>query len=81
MSKKKDRAWYVCPQWPDLISRHYDSDAEAAQNLKTDAKVLAKLRAGTPVAKSSLRRVLTRYASRHPLDSPTGDLIIDTRTR
>jgi hypothetical protein len=80
MSKKKDRAWYVCPQWPDLVSRHYDSDAEAAQTLKTDAKVLARLRAGTPVARSTLRRVLTRYASHHPLGSPMDDLIIDTRT-
>jgi hypothetical protein len=23
MSKKKDRAWFVCPQWTALIAQHY----------------------------------------------------------
>jgi hypothetical protein len=78
--KKKDRSWYICPQWADLLSRHYPSDAAAAAALQTDVKVLARLRAGTPVAKSSLRKVLRRYASRHPLGSTDG-LIVDTRTR
>jgi hypothetical protein len=48
MSKKKDRAWYVCPQLADLLLRHYASDTAAAQALKTEAKVIAKLRSGTP---------------------------------
>jgi len=26
MSKKKDRAWFVCPQWTELVSRHYASE-------------------------------------------------------
>jgi hypothetical protein len=65
----------------DLLSRHYPSDATAARALQTDVKVLARLRSGTPVAKSSLRKVLRRYASRHPLGSPTDGLIVDTRTR
>jgi hypothetical protein len=57
MSKKKDRTWFCCPQWVDLVSQHYESDAEAARALKTDPKVLARLRTGIPVAKSSLRQV------------------------
>jgi hypothetical protein len=81
MSKKKDRAWFVCPQWPTLVSGHYASDAEAARELKTDPKVLAKLRSGTPVAKSTLLRLLHTFASRHDIATPIADLVIDTRAR
>jgi hypothetical protein len=79
--KKKDRAWFTCPQWTDLVSQHYASDAEAAQAQQTDPKVLARLRAGTPIAKSSLSRILKRYARLHSLRSPLDDLIVDQRTR
>jgi len=79
--KKKDRAWFTCPQWADLVSRHYASDAEAAQALQTDPKALARLRDGTPVAKSSLSRILKRYARRHSLHLSIEELIVDTRAR
>lgn len=81
MSKKKERAWFVCRAWADMVSRHYASDLDAAQVFNTDPKLLAKLRAGTPVAKSSLLKLLRRYASRHEVGSPVGDLVVDTRQR
>jgi hypothetical protein len=79
MSKKKDRAWFVCRQWADLVNRHYASDIEAGRALKADPKVLARLRSGTPVAKSTLLKMLRRYASRHDLGSAVVDLVVDTR--
>ena len=79
MSKKKDRAWFVCPQWTDLVTPHYASDIEASRALKADPKVLARLRSGTPVAKSTLLRVLRRYAGRHDLGSGVTELVVDTR--
>jgi hypothetical protein len=54
MSKKKDRAWFVCRQWADMVSQHYANDIEASRALKTDSKVLAKLRSETPVARSAV---------------------------
>jgi hypothetical protein len=80
MSKKKDRAWFVCRQWADLVSEHCASDTEASRALKVDPKVLTKLRSGTPVAKSTLLKMLRRYASRHVLGSPLADLVVDTRS-
>lgn len=80
MSKKKDRAWFVCPQWGELVSQHYASDTGASRELKADPKILAKLRAGTPVAKSTVLKMLRRYAMRHGLASPAADLIVDTRS-
>ena len=81
MSKKKDRAWFVCPQWSDLVSRHYASDPEASRMLNADPKVLTKLRAGTPMPKSTVLKMLRRYQSRHDLESPFADLLVDTRSR
>ena len=80
MSKKKDRAWFVCPQWGDLVSEHYASDGEAGRALEADPKVLAKLRSGTPVPKSTALKMLRRYASRHNLGTALADLVIDTRS-
>ena len=47
--------------------------------LKADPKVLARLRSGTPVAKSTLLKMLRRYAGRHDLGSAVADLVVDTR--
>lgn len=81
MSKKKDRAWFVCPQWTELVSRHYASDIEAGRALKADPKVLSKLRSGAPVAKSTILKMVRRFASRHDLRSAPADLVVDTRSR
>jgi hypothetical protein len=79
MSKKKDRAWFVCRQWPDLVSKHYANDTEAGQALNANPRVLAKLRSGSPVAKSMLLKMLRRYARRHDVGLPIADMVIDTR--
>jgi hypothetical protein len=81
MSKKQERAWFVCNTWIDMVSRHYANDLDAARGLDTNTKLLAKLRAGTPVAKSSLLKLLRRYAARHELASPVADLVVDIRSR
>jgi septal ring-binding cell division protein DamX len=81
MSKKQDRAWFVCPQWPALVSGHYASDAEAALALRASPKVRAKLREQTPVARSTLLHLLQAFAGRHAAQAPVAGLVIDTRSR
>ena len=81
MSKKKDRAWFVCPQWGEFVSQHYGSDTAAGRALNAHPRVLTKLRAGTPVPKSTVLRMLRRLASRHNLGTDLGDLVVDTRSR
>jgi hypothetical protein len=81
MSAKKKRAWFVCPQWKPLVSDHYPNDAEAAKALGADARVLAKLRSGVPVAKSTALKMLRRAAGRHPLSAAAEELVNDTRSR
>jgi hypothetical protein len=81
MSKKKDRAWFVCPQWDELVSQHYDSDTAVGQALNAHPKLLTKLRARTPVPKSTVLKMLRRLQSRHDLGAALGDLVVDTRSR
>ena len=81
MSKKKDRAWFVCPRWAELVSRHYSSDAAAGRALNAHPKVLTKLREGTPVPKSTVLKMLRRLVGRHNLGAALGDLVIDIRVR
>lgn len=81
MSKKQDRAWFVCDAWAGLVSRHYPTDQEAARALDASPKLLAKLRTRTPVAKASVLKMLRRYAARHDLGSPAAVLVTDTRPR
>jgi hypothetical protein len=81
MSKKKDRAWFVCPQWGELVSQHYASDAAAARALNAHPKVLTRLREGTPVPKSTLLKMLRRVASGHNLGAALDELVVDTRSR
>jgi len=79
MSKKKDRGWFVCPQWAELVSRHYPNDEAAAHALRTNPKVLARLRERAPVAKSTLLKLVRRFAGLHAFGVPTNELIVDTR--
>jgi len=81
MSAKKKRAWFVCPQWQALVADHYPDDAAAARALHTDPRVLAKLRSGAPVAKSTVLKMLRCAARRHSLGAPADALVVDTRTR
>jgi hypothetical protein len=82
MSAKKKRAWFVCPQWQKLVGDRYPSDTVVAEALHTDPKVIAKLRLGTPVAKSTVLKVLRQIARHHhPLGVPAEKLVVDTRVR
>jgi hypothetical protein len=42
--------------------------------------VLTKLGAGTPVPKSTILKMLRRYAARHDLGTALADLVVDTRS-
>lgn len=54
MAKKKDRAFFVCPRWNEVAPEGAAIDAKTL----TDAKTLAAIKAGRPVARSTLRRAL-----------------------
>ncbi len=81
MSKKKDRAWFICTQWAELTSPYYPDDAAAARALRADPKVLAHIRQRTPVARSTLLKLLRRLSRLHQIKAGFSELIVDTRSR
>jgi hypothetical protein len=80
-SKKKDRAWFVCPQWEELIRQFYPDEASAARALGVHTRVLTRVRQQTPVARSTLLRLLRRVATLHVIQTPVANLVVNTRTR
>ena len=67
MSKKKDRAWFVSQQLGELVSQHYPNDELVVGALRQnpDPKVLARICQGTPVARSTLLKLLRRFAGQN----------------
>jgi hypothetical protein len=80
MSKKKERAWFISPQWGELIPRHYPNDESAAHALRTNPKVLARIRQQMPVARSTLVKLLRRFGEQHSIGAPADQLIVDIRS-
>ena len=81
MSIKKSRAWFVCRQWPKLVSQHYANDVAVGRALGVDIRVLAKLRVRSPVAKSTILHALRSYAAWHDPGLRIVELVVDTRAR
>jgi hypothetical protein len=70
MAGKKERAFFVCPQWSDV-----PGTIEAGKD-----KTIAAIAAGKPVVRSALRRALTaaRLRAGKPFDIDA--YIVDSRT-
>jgi hypothetical protein len=81
VSKKKDRSWFDCPQLRELVSQHYPNDETAARALGTDPRVLSRLRQQTPMAKSTLLKLLRRFGQLHAIGAAVDTPIVDTRSR
>jgi hypothetical protein len=54
MAKKKERAFFICPHWNEVAA----APSGAAAPLQVHEKTLAAIKAGRPVARSTLRKAL-----------------------
>jgi hypothetical protein len=54
MAKKKDRAFFICPRWNELA----DPARNGGRPIRVHQKILAAIRDGQPVARSTLRKAL-----------------------
>lgn len=54
MAKKKDRAFFICPRWNELA----DAPEIGTTAIRINAKILAAIKEGRPVARSTLRKTL-----------------------
>ncbi len=75
MAKKKDRAFFICPRWNEVA----DPARNGSRPIRVNQKILASIKDGQPVARSTLRKALLAacQASGEILDLDT--YIVDRR--
>jgi hypothetical protein len=75
MAKKKDRAFFIWPRWSELV----DPARNGGRPIRVHQKILAAIKDGRPVARSTLRKALLAacQASGEILDLDT--YIVDRR--
>jgi len=80
MSKKKDRAFFICPRWNEVADTSRLAASSIATPIRGNEKNLTAIRAGRPVARSTLRKALlaARQASGSMFDVDA--YIVDQRT-
>ena len=55
MAKKKDRAFFICPRWSEIADAGRPGASGLSAPIRVNAKTLAAIREGRPVARSTLR--------------------------
>lgn len=70
MAKKKDRAFFICPRWNEVAGGNATPGAGPRGPSRVHDKVVAAIKSGQPVARSTLRKALlaVRHASGSVLD-------------
>ena len=65
MAKKKDRAFFICPRWNEVADAPRTGASGATAPIPVHEKTVAAIKAGRPVARSTLRKALlaVRHAS------------------
>lgn len=58
MAKKKDRAFFICPRWNEVADAPRIGASGMTTPIRVNEKVLAAIKGGRPVARSTLRKAL-----------------------
>jgi hypothetical protein len=79
MAKKKDRAFFICPKWNEVVAKAAAGDAGAAAPFRFNDKILRAIAAGQPVARSTLRKALLAARAASPAMFDIDVYIVDQR--
>ena len=81
MSKKKERAFFVCPRWNEVVATPRVADSAAASGLTPGStKIVLAIKSGQPVARSTLRKALQAVRQASGVMFDVDDYIVDQRT-
>ena len=58
MAKKKDRAFFICPRWNEVADAPRIGASGMTTPIRVNEKILAAIKGGRPVARSTLRKAL-----------------------
>jgi hypothetical protein len=81
MAKKKDRAFFICPRWSEVVETlRIGGVGQGDTDPRQREEILATIKAGRPVTRSTLRKTLlaVRQASGSMFDVDA--YIVDQRT-
>ncbi len=80
MAKKKDRAFFICPRWNEVAASPRIGTSDATTPIRVNEKILAAIKEGRPIARSTLRKALlaVRQATGSMFDIDA--YIVDQRT-
>ncbi len=81
MAKKKDRAFFICPRWNEVVETlRIGGVGQGDTDPHQREEILATIKAGRPVTRSTLRKTLlaVRQASGSMFDVDA--YIVDQRT-
>ena len=78
MAKKRDRAFFICPRWREVLAETRQVDGQTI-DINLSPRTSAAIEEGSPVACSTLRKALfaVRRASGSMFD--INDFIVDRR--
>ena len=80
MAKKKDRAFFVCPRWNEVADALRTGSSDATTPTRVNGKVLTAIKAGQPVARSTLRKALLAAGQASGPMIDVDSYIVDQRT-
>jgi hypothetical protein len=58
MAKKKDRAFFICPRWNEILDAPGLGGSGKPMPMLVHEKTLAAIKGGRPIARSTLRKAL-----------------------
>ena len=78
MSKKKERAFFVCPRWNELVAPSQVM-ANLALSAAGSARIMSSISAGQPVARSTLLKALFAVRRSSGVIIDVNSYIVDQR--
>jgi hypothetical protein len=79
MAKKKERAFFVCPSWKDVVRSCRSTAPHPDGAIRVHSRILAAIETGQPVARSTLRRALLAVSQATGTMLDIDGLMVDQR--
>ena len=78
MAKKRDRAFFLCPRWRDILAMVPQATGQAVE-IDLSPRTAAAIEEGRPLARSTLRKALFAVPRASGSMFDVDDLIVDQR--
>jgi hypothetical protein len=80
MAKKKDRTFFICPGWKEVLGASRSTAAHSDESIRAHGRILAAIEAGQRVARSTLRKALLAVSHTTGTMFDVDAMIVDQRT-